>query len=219
MILAIILFSSLSSMEFPALAAVGQSTSQPPATSSSANAPVPQSTPQQSAPSSSTSGAAKPASTAAKTVSHARKKKVSSVDCNAAVAGPAAPKDASGSSVPSPGTSANAAQAAPTNCPPKKIVVRQGGTSEPSIQLEAGAVGNQASQQKDSTNQILGTAEQNLKKLEGHQLSADQQNMVSQARQYMNQARSAIDAGDLDRAHTLAWKAQLLTEDLVKPEQ
>jgi hypothetical protein len=229
-------------MEFPAQAA-GQSTPQPAATNPSANAPGTQSTLQQSAPSSSTpssstSGAAKPASTAPKSASHARKR-VSSADCNAAASGAAVSpstshatsqgtsqgrsqatsKDASGPSGPSPGASANTAQTAPTNCPPKKIVVRQGGTSEPSIQLEPSAVGNEASQQKESTNQILGTAEQNLKRLEGRQLSADQQNMVSQARQFVDQARSAINAGDLDRAHTLAWKAQLLTEDLVKPEK
>jgi hypothetical protein len=83
--------------------------------------------------------------------------------------------------------------------------------------LETGIVGENTNPQKDSANQMLGATEQNLKKLEGRQLSADQQNMVSQARQFADDAKNAIKAGDLDRARTLAHKAQLLSEDLTKP--
>ena len=96
--------------------------------------------------------------------------------------------------------------------------MRQGGTSEPSIQLAGGAAA-QTSHERDTANQMLGTTEANLKTLAGRQLSPNQQDMVNQARQFMEQSKAAVDAGDLERARTLAWKAQLLSEELVKPEQ
>jgi len=102
-----------------------------------------------------------------------------------------------------------------TNCPPAKVIVRQGGTAEPAIQLAGGAAS--ASPQKDTGNQMLVTTEANLKKIAGRQLSSDQQNMVNQIHQFMEQSKAAVGDGDLDRARTLAWKAQVLSEELVKP--
>jgi hypothetical protein len=64
---------------------------------------------------------------------------------------------------------------------------------------------------------MLGSTEANLKKLAGQQLSPSQQDMVTQVRQFMEQSKTAVSAGDLERARTLAWKAQLLSEELVKP--
>jgi len=98
------------------------------------------------------------------------------------------------------------------------VIVRQGGTSEPSIQLAGGAAG-QTSPERDTANQMLGTTEANLKKVAGRQLTPNEQDMVNQARQFMEQAKAAVAAGDLERARTLAWKAQLLSEELVKPEE
>lgn len=66
---------------------------------------------------------------------------------------------------------------------------------------------------------MLDAAESNLKKLEGRQLSDTEQDMVTQIRQFMEQSKTAVAAGDTERAHTLAWKAQTLSEDLVKPEK
>ncbi len=108
---------------------------------------------------------------------------------------------------------------APKPCTPSKVIVRQGGTAEPSIQLEGGTNGDQTSHERDVANQILGSADANLKKIAGRQLNSNQQDMVNQIRQFMSQSKAAIDAGDLERARTLAWKAQLLSEDLVKPEK
>jgi hypothetical protein len=96
--------------------------------------------------------------------------------------------------------------------------VRHGGTSEPSIQLAGGPVGDKASQERDNANQMLGSTEENLKKIAGKQLTSNQQDMVNQIRQFMEQSKSAVAAGDLDRARTLAWKAHLLSEELVKPQ-
>jgi hypothetical protein len=82
----------------------------------------------------------------------------------------------------------------------------------------AGGAGSDQAQQKNSANQMLGAAEENLKKMEGRQLTASQKDLISQIRQFMEQSRSAVQAGELDRAHTLAWKAQTLSEELIKPE-
>jgi len=94
--------------------------------------------------------------------------------------------------------------------------VRQGGTAEPSIQL---AGGDQASQKRNDATQMLGSTEKNLEKISGIQLNPEQRDTVSQIKQFVKQSKDALAAGDLERGHTLAWKAQLLSEDLVKPQK
>lgn len=186
-----------------------------------AQSPVSPSKPESSSSAGQTPSAQKPA--AVKRLRH--KKKLIPANCDSApaagtgstTAGTGTPSTApadpvAGASAPAPKT-----QSAPTHCPPSKIIVRQGGTSEPSIQLEGGAVGDQAASQRDKANQMLGATEANLKKLVGLQLTQNQQDMVSQVRQFMQQSRTAVAAGDLERARTLAWKAELLSEELVKP--
>lgn len=86
---------------------------------------------------------------------------------------------------------------------------------EPSIQLAGGAGSDQATRRR--ANQMLGATEENLKKLAGRQLAANQQDMVKQVHQFEAQSKSAIAAGDFERGRTLAWKAQLLSEELVNP--
>jgi hypothetical protein len=66
---------------------------------------------------------------------------------------------------------------------------------------------------------MLGSTEENLKKIAGRQLSSDQQDMVNQIRQFMEQSKKAVGDGDPERARTLAWKAQVLSEELIKPAQ
>lgn len=97
--------------------------------------------------------------------------------------------------------------------------MRQGGTSEPSIQLAGGAVGDQAAQQRQTAKQYLGATEANLKKIAGQHLTTAQQDMVNQIHQFMTQSKTAVAAGDLERGRTLAWKAQLLSEELVNPQK
>jgi hypothetical protein len=41
--------------------------------------------------------------------------------------------------------------------------------------------------------------------------------MVSQIKQFMEQSKAAVAAGDLERGHNLALKAHLLSDELVKP--
>ncbi len=171
--------------------------------------------------------AAPTASTSAKTSSdqpapatskrrHKKHKKMIPANCNGAPAG-SGPASAAPSQAPGIGNASNGGGPNPaTNCPPSKIIVRQGGTSDPSIEL-AGAAGTQTSNQRDAANQMLESTEANLKKLAGRQLSSEEQDMVNQIRQFIEQSKAAAGDGDLDRARTLAWKAQVLSQELVKP--
>lgn len=120
-----------------------------------------------------------------------------------------------------PGNSADPTKPADANtasppCPPPKKVVRNGGSEEPAIQLVGGATAEQAAQQR-STDELTAATEGNLKKMEGHQLNPTQQDMRNQIKQFMDQSKAAIAAGDLERGHNLATKAHLLSDELVKP--
>jgi len=144
-----------------------------------------------------------------------RKKQPASANCDPA------PTNSSESGAASPtGTGAQTQTTgiseAPKNCPPAKIVVRQGGITEQSIQL-AGGSATEATQKREAANQMLAATEDNLKKISGRQLSTDQQDSATQIRQFMNQSKKAMASGDLERAQTLAWKAKLLSDDLLEP--
>jgi hypothetical protein len=123
------------------------------------------------------------------------------------------------SNSPAPSDQASAVPSPAKDCPPPKIIVRHGGSKEPSIQLAGGPSAEQAAQQRNAINQLLGVSDQNLKRAADMQLSATQQDTVSQTRQFMEQSKAAMAAGDFERARTFAWKAQLLSEDLAKPEK
>jgi len=163
-----------------------------------------------------------------------RKRKANSVNCvttpdptgsaNSPSPAPASSAPSSGNSdagtAPASGGKPSAGTAsAPTNCPPPKVIVRQGGTTEPSIQLAGGAAGNEAAQLRDTDNRILKSAEDNLARIAGQQLSANQQDMVNQIHQFMDEAKTAMGAGELERARTLASKAQQLSQELIPPQK
>jgi hypothetical protein len=97
--------------------------------------------------------------------------------------------------------------------------VHEGGVTEQSIQLAGGSSGGETTQKRQSTNQMLTATEENLKKAEAIQLSAAQQNSVPQIRQFVEQSKKALQAADFERAQTLAWKAKVLSEDLVAPQK
>jgi hypothetical protein len=129
---------------------------------------------------------------------------------------------------PAPGASADATKAAGSQnassaaspalppCPPPKKVVRNGGSDEPAIQLTGGTSAEQAAHQ-NSTNELTAATEENLKKIAGSQLSPSQQDTVTQIKEFLNQSKSAVAEGDLERGQNLAQKAHLLSEELVKP--
>ncbi len=102
------------------------------------------------------------------------------------------------------------------NGAPHKTVVREGGASEPAAQIAPGMTPAEATRQRHNAEQLLGATDDKLKRLAGRPLDAKQQETVGQIRNYMEGARSALKEGDVRRANTLAQKAHLLSEDLVK---
>jgi len=99
---------------------------------------------------------------------------------------------------------------------PKKKVIHEGSTTEPTAQLAPGMTPQQAAQQRQTTEDLLTSTEANLQKLSGRNLDQNQQSTIDQVRDFMKQARAANEASDFTRARNLAFKAQLLSEDLIR---
>ncbi len=133
---------------------------------------------------------------------------------NSGGAGSTTARSATAGSTDTKAKNANAAALKP--CPPPKKVVRNGGSSEPKVQLTGDTPAEQASD-KSSTDQLRAATEENLKKATGLQLNSSQREMVNQIREFMAQSKAAVAAGDLEGAHNLALKAHLLSLELVKP--
>jgi outer membrane biosynthesis protein TonB len=99
---------------------------------------------------------------------------------------------------------------------PRKRIIRDGGTGEPTGQLSPGMSSEQASHSRQTTSQLLAATETNLRSAAARTLTDAEQAMVAQIRKFMEQANSAVAAGDLQRGRRLAIKAHLLSDDLVK---
>lgn len=97
-----------------------------------------------------------------------------------------------------------------------KVVVRNGGLRESTTQISPGGNDQQAQSQRNVTSQLLATTDANLKKVTGQQLTPAQQSMLDQVNAFVRQSKAASDAGDIPRAHTLAVKAQLLSNELAR---
>jgi cytoskeletal protein RodZ len=102
------------------------------------------------------------------------------------------------------------------NSGPRKRIVSRGSTTDPTIQFSPGLTQQQASAQRQNTSQLLAGTDANLKKVSIRQLTPAQQDAVNQIRRYMEQAKAADAAGDLQRAHNLAFKARLLSDELLR---
>jgi hypothetical protein len=126
---------------------------------------------------------------------------------NPPAAGPPGPK-------PKPAAKKNPPAKAPV--PGHKVVVRNGGAKDQSAQLAPGMSKEQELQSRQATTHLLATTDVNVKSVAGRQLTPAQQGMLDQIRTYMKQSKQASDSGDLARAHTLANKAHLLSDELVK---
>ena len=97
-----------------------------------------------------------------------------------------------------------------------KVVVANGGAKEHESQLAPAMSQEQAVRERQNTSQLLATTDANLKSIAGRHLTPAQQNMLAQIHSYVNQSKAASDAGDLERANTLASKAHLLSDELAK---
>ncbi len=95
-----------------------------------------------------------------------------------------------------------------------KVVVRNGGAKGDAPQLSPGMSQEQALHQRENTTQLLATTDANLKRIAGRPLNPAQQSTLDQIHSYLRQAKAASDSGDVARAHTLAFKAHLLSDEL-----
>ena len=103
---------------------------------------------------------------------------------------------------------------------PRKVVIWRGGASEPSARIVTGMTPEEAARQRQEAEQQLSSAEEYLTRLPastpGPATDARQQETVTQIHNYIKGARAALQEGDISRGHTLAVKARLLAEDLVR---
>ena len=74
---------------------------------------------------------------------------------------------------------------------------------------------DEASHRRQTTAQLLDSTDANLRGL-NRTLTADEKAMVAQIKDYEEQSRAATAQNDLVRAHNLALKAHLLSDELVK---
>jgi hypothetical protein len=124
---------------------------------------------------------------------------------------------------PQPGTGTNGNGKPPAeiakNTPPSKTNVPEGDTD---THVNAGQISpvishDEAIHGTASTDQLLDSTDTNLRSITKRQLSTDEQSIVAQIHDYITQSRQATKDGDLVRAHNLALKAHLLSDDLAKP--
>lgn len=109
-----------------------------------------------------------------------------------------------------------AAPAAETSQPATKAVVENGSApAEPPPAISTRMSQDQATNTRQQTANLLDQTEANLKKL-NRELNEQEKAMVQQIRTYVTDSRAATAAGDLVRAQTLALKAHLLSQELVK---
>jgi glucose/arabinose dehydrogenase len=99
---------------------------------------------------------------------------------------------------------------------PGKIVVKNGGAKDSTLQLSPAITADEAQRQRANTTALLAMADANLKRVAGRQLSASQESTLEEIRTYMQQAKAASTAGDVGRAQTLAYKARLLSDELAR---
>lgn len=84
------------------------------------------------------------------------------------------------------------------------------------VQIVPGMPRDQELHARGDAEQLLRATEQNLASIK-RQLSADEQEIVQHVRVYMQQSRAATGNGDTTMARNLAFKAHLLSDDLVRP--
>jgi hypothetical protein len=88
-------------------------------------------------------------------------------------------------------------------------------TPPPPGQISPGPTPADAAHSQTSTDQLLQGAETNLNGIT-RQLSKDEETMRAQIREFIKQSRNATAENDLARAHTLAVKARLMSDELLK---
>ena len=114
-----------------------------------------------------------------------------------------------------PTTTDEAKSVPPIVSAPPHVVIQEGSGNPRNGQQSAGTPQDSGANYQATTQQLLDGAENNLRNLK-RQLSDSEQTMVSQIRDYIAQSKKATADGDDVRAHNLALKARLLSDELVK---
>ena len=97
-----------------------------------------------------------------------------------------------------------------------KLVIQEGSAPNSQGQLAAGVgMEDSSSHNKQTTEQLLQSTQANLNSI-NRPLSPEEQAMVAQIKDYMAQSVKATKDSDTVRAHNLALKARLLSDELVK---
>lgn len=99
---------------------------------------------------------------------------------------------------------------------PRKVVVRQGGAVPPPAKIDYGLDPAEAVLDRQDADKSLDYADDKLKALVNRTLNLQQQETAGQIQNYIAGAHVALTEGDLRRANTLALKARLLADDLVR---
>jgi outer membrane biosynthesis protein TonB len=101
------------------------------------------------------------------------------------------------------------------NNPRKIIPAEPAPTPAQTGQISPGPTSSDTAHSQTSTDQLLQGAEANLNGIT-RTLSKDEEAMRAQIREFIKQSRTATTENDPARAHTLAVKARLLSDELVK---
>jgi hypothetical protein len=75
---------------------------------------------------------------------------------------------------------------------------------------------DQARRSRQTTDQLLSSSQENLKRASARTLNSSQQATVEQIKVFIDQANAALKVGDFQRGHNFAMKAHALSEDLLK---
>jgi hypothetical protein len=119
---------------------------------------------------------------------------------------------------PSPAVSGDKTTEVARNTTPKTTVVQEPKVENPSAQngqIAPGPTPANTTNDQASTDQLLQNAESNLSGIK-RQLNTDEEAMRSQIKVFITQSRKATTENDPQRAHNLAVKARLLSEELAK---
>lgn len=87
-------------------------------------------------------------------------------------------------------------------------------TSPPSPPLRPQLSAEEEQRLMEDARRKIGEVDRLLRELEGRQMKPQQKEMLLTAKDFVDQARSALGAGDYQRAVNLAGKAQALSDDL-----
>lgn len=98
--------------------------------------------------------------------------------------------------------------------PPTASTTPKSGATSPAGPLRPEVSAEEEQRLLEKTRQNIGDVARVLGELEGRQMKAPQQEALRTAKNFLDQARSALDQRDYQRAANLASKARALTDDI-----